>query len=139
MEQVISHEPPLLIGEQTETTLRRIAATAMNRAPEIATRLLHEVDRADVVPDAGIPTDVVTLGSYVSFEVGQTGAVKTIQLVRPHEADLEQMRISIVSGMGAALIGLRVGQQILWELAARVHVIKVIRVSDRPDSAMERR
>lgn len=137
MEQVISHEPPLLIGERAEAILRRIATTAMDRAPEVATRLLHEVDRADLVPDARIPADVVALDSFVTYEVVLTGAVNTIQLVRPHEADLDRMHVSIISGMGAALIGLRAGQQIQWELGGRMYVIRVIRVSDVPDSTVD--
>jgi regulator of nucleoside diphosphate kinase len=130
MEQIISLiEPPLVIGEHTETLLRSIARGAMARAPEVAIRLLDEIDRADLVSETELPADVVTLGSFVTYQVVLTGSVNTIQLVPPHEADPGRLRVSVVSGVGAALIGLKVGQQIQWELGGRQHVLEVIRVS----------
>lgn len=135
MEQTIDlREPSLLIGQRTELLLRGIARAAMSRAPEIAARLLDEIDRADVVSDDQVPEDIVTIGSTVTYQVGVTGSMNTIQLVRPHEADLAKMKVSIVSGIGAALIGLRAGQRIQWELGGRQHVLEIIRVSRSPPS-----
>lgn len=130
MQQIINFmEPPLLIGDRAEVSLRGIARAAMARAPEIAARLLDEIDRAEVVTEADLPGDVVALGSIVTYRVMLTESVNTIQLVRPHEADLAKLRVSIVSGIGAALIGLQAGQRIQWELGGRRHVLEVLRVS----------
>lgn len=123
--------PPLLIGEQAEPILRSIARSAMARAPEVAVRLLNEVDRANLIADCDLPDDVIAIDSFVTYQVALTGAINTIRLVRPHEADPAKMRVSIVSGIGAALIGLKVGQRIQWELGGYPHVLEVIRVSSR--------
>lgn len=122
-------DPPLLIGDQSEALLRGIARAAMLRAPEVAGRLLDEVDRADVVAESEVPDDVVRIGSFVTYQVRLTGSINTIRLVPPREADLRKSRVSIVSEVGAALIGLKPGQQIEWEFGGRRHVLEVLRVA----------
>lgn len=130
MEQLASRlDPPLLIGDQSEALLRGIARVAMRHAPEVAGRLLDEVERADVVAEAKVPDNVVRLGSFVTYLVQTTGAINTIRLVPPRDADLARRRVSVVSEIGAALIGLKAGQQIDWEFGGRQHVLEVLRVA----------
>lgn len=130
MEQTdVCRDPALLIGDRSEAILRGIARAAMTSAPEVAERLLGEVDRADVVAESELPADVVRIGSFVTYQVQQTGAINTIRLVPPRDADLRRLRVSVVSDIGAALIGLRSGQQIEWELGGRQHVLDVLRVA----------
>jgi regulator of nucleoside diphosphate kinase len=121
-------DPPLLMGHRSEALLRGIARAAMARAPQVATRLLDEVDRADVVDESALPDDVVRFRSMVTYQIQQSGRINTVRLVPPHEADLQKSRVSIVSDVGAALIGLRAGQEIEWEFGGRRHVLEVLRV-----------
>jgi regulator of nucleoside diphosphate kinase len=121
--------PPLLVGHRSESLLRGIARAAMTRAPEVATRLLQEVDRADVVHESSVPDDVVRMGALVTYEIHPGGRTNTIRLVAPHEADVQASRISVVSDVGAALLGLRAGQQIEWRFGGRRHVLEVLHVS----------
>jgi regulator of nucleoside diphosphate kinase len=53
------------------------------------------------------------MGSKLRFTT-DTGEDRTISLVYPGQADIAQGRISILTPIGAALIGLRVGQSIDW-------------------------
>jgi regulator of nucleoside diphosphate kinase len=134
MEQITSlRDPPLLVGDRSEATLRSFANAALTRAPEVAAHLLDEVDRADVVTESEMPDDVVAIGSFVTYRVQLTGRINTIQLVPPHEADLAALRVPVVSEIGAALIGLKPGQQIWWKLGGLGHVLEVLRVSRDPD------
>ena len=130
METVASRrDPPLLVGHQSERLLRAIARAAMTRAPEVAARLLGEVDRADVINESQVPDDVVRIGAYVTYQIQLSGRINTIRLVRPHEADLQASQVSVVSDVGAALLGLKVGQEIEWEFAGHRHVLEVLRVA----------
>lgn len=130
METVISRSlPPLLVGNRSESLLRSIANAAMSRAPEVASRLLDEVDRADVVEESQVPDDVVRIGSFVTYQIQLSGRINTIRIVPPHEADLQSSRISVVSDVGVALLGLRPGQEIEWEFGGRRHVLEVLRVA----------
>ena len=58
---------------------------------------------------------VVTMGSLVEFRDDDTGRTRTVNLVYPDQADLADGRLSVLSPVGAALIGLSVGQSIEWQ------------------------
>lgn len=77
---------------------------------------LDELSRAEARADAEVPSDVIGLGS--AFACRETDGVRAhyrwAQLVTPKEADPALTRISIVSDLGAALIGLATGQSITW-------------------------
>lgn len=79
-------------------------------------KLEAELLRANVVPREEIPGDVVTMNSRVIFENEATGEHREVTLVYPGSADIDAGKISILVPMGTALLGLRVGQSIDWEL-----------------------
>src|SRR6185437_489891 len=61
------------------------------------------------------PIDVVSMGCEVEFRDESTGRVQKLILVDPREADIEQRKISVLTPVGTALIGLRTGTSITWE------------------------
>lgn len=79
-------------------------------------KLEGELLRAKVVAKEEIPADVVTMNSRVVFENVGTGERREVTLVYPGSADINAGRISILVPIGTALLGLRVGQSIDWEL-----------------------
>ena len=58
---------------------------------------------------------VVRMGSKVVYRDETTGLQRAVALVYPHEADIGLGRISVLTAVGAALIGLSVGQSIEFE------------------------
>ncbi len=117
--------PRLIIDERLYPRLLALAENARARVPELADRLLEEIERADL--RAEVPEDVVTLGSEVTFRHGERA--QTVRIVLPEEADIEQRRISVLTPVGAALLGLTVGQRIAWDMPnARAAVLEVISV-----------
>jgi regulator of nucleoside diphosphate kinase len=96
--------------------LRAIADAATPNAPDVAERLLEEIERAEIVPSDAMPDDVVTIGSIVTYRDVETGSTRTIELVWPGDADPRQQRFSVVSPIGAALIGLTIGQTMSWQV-----------------------
>ncbi|MGV8836859.1 nucleoside diphosphate kinase regulator, partial [Cellvibrio sp.] len=88
-----------------------------------------QLNHADIVPDRDIPDDAVTMGSQVTFVDLDSNEEQTISLVYPNEADVTQMKISILSPVGSALIGLRIGGNIDWPVPqGKVRRLKVIAV-----------
>jgi regulator of nucleoside diphosphate kinase len=88
-----------------------------------------ELGRADIVQSVEIPNDAVMMGSTVTFTDLDSNEERTITLVYPNEADVAQMRISILSPVGSALIGLRIGGEIDWPVPlGKVRRLKVIAV-----------
>jgi regulator of nucleoside diphosphate kinase len=98
--------------------------------------LLKEIDRARVVRDGALPADVVGMGSRVRFRDESTGTKRTVRLVYPHEADIAAGKVSILTPIGAGLIGLREGQSIRWEdRDGHPKILQVIAVGEECDSA----
>jgi transcription elongation GreA/GreB family factor len=83
-------------------------------APLAAGLLLDEIGRARICDDERAPADVVRMGSRVEFVDEAHGEARTVRLVWPAEADIAQGRVSVMTPVGAGLIGLRPGQSILW-------------------------
>jgi len=79
-------------------------------------QLEAELVRAKVVPRERIPNDVVTMNSRVVFEDETAGGRREIELVYPRDADIDAAKISVLVPVGAALLGMRVGQSIDWDL-----------------------
>ena len=65
---------------------------------------------ADIVPGERIGADVVTVNSKVTFVDPLTNAKHTVTLVYPQEFSIADRRISVLSPVGRALLGRRVGQ-----------------------------
>ena len=94
--------------------LADLALAAEARIPQVSKLLLEEIDRAHIHTAKRIPADVVTMRSTVEFRDEETGQTRSVQLVFPADADISAGRVSILTPVGAGLIGLREGQSIVW-------------------------
>lgn len=103
----------VLVGQRD---LDRIHALLRNAKTEQASLLYDELDAATIVPDDMLPDDVVTMHSTVSFVDLATAVASTVKLVYPDEVGQTPQGVSILAPVGAALIGLRVGEIIEWPL-----------------------
>lgn len=77
--------------------------------------LRDELDKATVLSGESIGRNVVTMGAQVSYRDLKTDQLRKVEIVFPEEADPAKGRISVIAPVGAALIGLSVGQEILWD------------------------
>lgn len=105
--------PPVMLSPADEERLFSLAAAVSSRNPAVSELLLREIERAQVVPAETIPPDVVTMHAHVEYRDEATGETRTVQLVYPHEADIAKQRVSVLTLIGAALLGLAAGQAIL--------------------------
>jgi regulator of nucleoside diphosphate kinase len=107
-----SHSKPgIVLSEADHARLANLAASAFDRLPDLAEELQAELDRAEVV--ATVPPDVVRMGSVVEFRT-EGGMHRTVTLVFPGDADISNNRVSVLTPIGTALIGLSAGQSIRW-------------------------
>ncbi len=66
------------------------------------------------------------MGSTVTFIDLDSNQENTVSLVYPEEANVAEMKISVLSPVGSALIGLRVGGAIDWPVPqGKVRRLKV--------------
>ncbi|MBL8597032.1 MAG: nucleoside diphosphate kinase regulator [Devosia sp.] len=104
--------PPLTLARSDHQQLARLALAGSGHSADAADDLLYELDRAQIVDDPKMPTDVVRMGSRVRFRTGRDE--RHVTLVWPAEADIAERRVSVLTPVGTALLGLRSGQSITF-------------------------
>lgn len=107
-------KPQVIVDAAHYGKLHELASMAMERDPEVATLLLDELERAELRSIAEMPVHVVTIGSEVTFRYNNDGHAQTIQLVLPKDADISKGRISVLTPIGATLLGLAEGDAMEW-------------------------
>jgi regulator of nucleoside diphosphate kinase len=128
--------PSIIVCDSDHERLTDLATAAIEHMPAVARELLAEMNRAEVVNDDAVPSNVVRMGSTVTFR-SDDGQQRRVMLVFPREADIAQGRISILTPVGAALIGLSKGQSIKWTTRdGRRHELTVVDVEQpAPEAA----
>jgi regulator of nucleoside diphosphate kinase len=125
--------PDILVGRDEHRQLLLLAMAGTGHSAEDADWLLYELERAMVVPDHSVPNNVVRMGSTVRYRT-TGGLERTVQIVFPKEADIAKNRISILTPVGSALIGLRRGQSISYRARdGRTQSLTVLEVVRSPD------
>lgn len=125
--------PNIVVTTDDHRMLSKLAYAGINEASTVADDLLYELDRASVLPPDQMPLDVVRMGSLVQFRTTD-GDQREVTLVFPADADIERNRISVMTPIGAALIGLSKGQSITWLTRdGRKQVLTVLRVVQPQD------
>jgi regulator of nucleoside diphosphate kinase len=96
--------------------------------------LKDELKKARILPANKMPADVVTINSTVSVTYLDSGVTDEFTLVMPTEANGSE-RISVLSPLGMAILGYRVGDNISWGPVDRLIQIRVDRVEKNPRGA----
>lgn len=122
-------KPNIRISQSDHARLSALASTVAARNPEASDELLAELERARVVADGWVSAGTVRMGSTVTFKP-DTGDRKTVTLVYPGDADISEGKVSILTPIGTALIGLSAGQSIMWTARdGRRHELLVLGVN----------
>ena len=103
--------PEIIVSKSDHNRIFDLALLIEDSTPDVASVLLREMHRARVVDS--VPAGIVQMGSTIAFGT-EGGQDRRVKLVYPGEADIAQSRVSILTPIGAALIGLSVGQSIPW-------------------------
>lgn len=110
-----SVRPQITIAQETVAHLEALVEGAAARMPAVADRLLEELSRARIVPAARVPADVARIGSNIVWRDETTGREHSAVLVWPEEADIAAGRVSVLTPVGVALLGLKAGARFHWE------------------------
>ena len=120
----------------TDTDLFRIQRCLGGARGEAGPWLLRELSRARVVLSSRVPPDVVTMNSRVLLEDVHTRRHREVTLVYPKDADPRQGKLSVLSAAGAALLGLTVGEGMVWPLpSGRVARMRLVEILYQPEAA----
>jgi regulator of nucleoside diphosphate kinase len=108
-------KPAIILSAEDYGRLSALAHAARKRMPDLADELAYEIGRAHVLAKGKHPQHIVCMNSEVEFRDDTTGKVQSVTLVYPQEADILQRKVSVLTPVGTALIGLRTGDSITWE------------------------
>jgi regulator of nucleoside diphosphate kinase len=118
--------------------LRQLIADLTQRARgiEAGVDALEEIlDLGRVVPPQDIPRDIVTMNSKVIFEDLESREQREAVIAYPQEADPQSGKISVLSPVGIALLGLAAGAETELPLPhGRTTRIRIREVSYQPEA-----
>lgn len=135
-----SAKPRITLSADDYGRLSALADSASSRMPDGAADLAEELGRARVLAKGSIPEHVVCMNSEVEFRDHTSGKVQIVTLVYPGAADISLSKVSVLTPVGTALIGLRSGHSITWKTPAgqerRLTVLSVRepRTTSRPSA-----
>lgn len=102
--------PAIFVTPDDHEELIDLALKGLGRSPGAAL-LLQEMQRAKVIDD--LPSHVLAMNDHVAFEYDGRD-YRDFQLVYPNCANFADGRISVLTPVGAALIGLAEGDTMWW-------------------------
>ncbi|TCT34707.1 nucleoside diphosphate kinase regulator [Martelella mediterranea] len=125
-------KPAIVLAKTDHKRLSLLAERFAEQNADLADFLISELERARIVDDKRIASDVVRMGSSIHFTT-DIGDDRQVTLVYPGNADIAEARISVLTPIGAALIGLKAGHSIDWYTRdGRLCRLKVEAVSQPP-------
>ena len=91
----------------------------------------EEIERADIASDDVALNSMVRIGCHVKFVDHADARVRRAQIVFPEDS-ISSDRISVLSRIGSALIGLGPGQTVHWNESGKERSLAVLEVSATP-------
>lgn len=129
-------KPRLLITTQDHDVIASMIGSAPSSAAAIL--LESELDRAVMVDKTSHTRPFCRIGSWVTYEDLGSGQVRNIKLVLPVDADIDKRQVSVLSLVGASLLGLVADTEFAWaDDNGRPHRLKVLHVGDEPHAQLE--
>lgn len=129
-------QPEIVVTDIDLVRLRAcIDSFGVGRTAAAAEALEVELERARVVASRSVPANVVTMNSRVVFIDEETYEAKVCFVVYPDDADPDEGHISVLAPIGAALLGLSVGQSIEWTLpSGRQTRLRLVDILYQPEA-----
>lgn len=130
--------PAIIINELDAERLDSLLEKPQYAKTPVADMLNAELDRAEMYSPEDMPANVVSMNSRVKFRdlISQEEFIRT--LVYPANLTDSDEQLSVMAPVGAALLGLRVGDTINWDLpnGNKTH-LEVLELQYQPESAGE--
>ncbi|MDB5203330.1 MAG: transcription elongation factor GreAB [Ferruginibacter sp.] len=119
---------PVVISESDYQLLKTYTDRMPQQDGEMT--LAQELKRAIVVKQAALPPNTIAINSAVTIMDLDSGRLREFVLVMPEHANFKEGRVSILTPMGAALIGFRKGEELSWKVPLGIKRFKVTEVKN---------
>ncbi|WP_348073560.1 GreA/GreB family elongation factor [Dyadobacter sp.] len=122
----------VILSQDDFRMLKQFAENFPRSASANEMSLSYELNRAIIVENGELPTDSIRLNSHVKVRELTSNKEMEFSIVMPAFADFKQRKISVLTPMGAALIGLCKGETVEWKMPAGMKKFKVLDVIQVP-------
>ncbi len=130
--------PAITVSSLDLERIEQLLETSPHRDYAGAESLRTELSRATIVAPEEMPRDVVTMNSTAVVEDEATGEKRELTLVYPRDVDGSPGKVSVFAPVGSAMLGLRVGQSIDWQVpGGRRLRLRVMSISYQPEAGGE--
>ena len=100
--------------------------------------LQRELNRAEIVAPEDIPADVITMNSRAGLLDLESKEHIEFTLVLPRDARIDDGKISVLTSLGTAMLGYRVGDEFEWHVPYGVRRLKVTNVYFQPEAELKK-
>ena len=107
-------KPKIVLSSLDADRLSKLLDSLPDQAFPGRDDLEAELARAEIVPPAEVPPNVVTMNSTVKFRIESSSKEFFLTLVYPKDVDPQGGTISVLAPVGSALLGLAKGDGIEW-------------------------
>lgn len=136
----MARQKEIFITKFDYTRLKNLIGSPTNggqgKGTDTISKLSFELARAEKVNPEEIADDVVTMNSTFRLkELDSSDDTRELTLVFPGDADIEKGKISVLSPVGAAVLGYRVGDVIRWDVPAGEKSFRIEGIVYQPEAA----
>jgi regulator of nucleoside diphosphate kinase len=131
-------ESPVVLTRADYRELLPFAAASDNLGAA-GDQLAEKLETATIVESSAVPPAVVTMNTEMEVRDETTGHVARLTLVHPREANIVAGRISVLTPVGAALLGLAEGASATVQVpSGEEKRMTVLRVLMQPEARSRR-
>lgn len=123
----------VILSEEDHRQLVALTENVSAQGNKQEMTLSYEISRAKVLKEEKMPEGVVRINSVVRVKDVESSREMKFTIVLPQFADVKLNKISVLTPMGSALIGLSVGNEITWKMPAGIRTLKVLEAIYQPE------
>ena len=118
--------PPIIIARRDHARLERLADDAVRERHPVGRFLMSEIRRAVVFDTNKVPEGVDVQDQWVTYRVDGSLQAESKILVCPDELRNGQIELSVLSPLGAAILGMSIGHRIkFFSIEGGLHSVVV--------------
>lgn len=124
---ILTQEDYLVIMNNLNSGLEKYRSSQIE-----AEQLIAELKSAKIVASHKIDASIVRLNSVALIKDEENDRTLEVTIVTPGKADIKLKKISVLSPIGAALIGYAEGDRVSWSMPGGRKTFSILKVKNSP-------
>lgn len=108
------HRARTVVDATQVERLESLAGAIIERLPDVGYPLVNKLTSAMLLSPMRLPSNIVTIGSDIVYHEDHATRNVRVTLSWPEEADISRGKVSVLTPVGTALLGLSAGDHVKW-------------------------